>query len=101
MGDEFPNATSSILLSLLQQSTILTILSLFNIEYFIPEPPSKLYYLPFAFVFYAVNWYRYERKRDSDRILNKWEGEDENKSRTNAVLIMAYFVITVLLIVLM
>ena len=98
-GDEFPKVSGSILLSLIQLTTLLNLLSIFNVESLVPQPPSKLYYLPIILFIGIINWIRYERKEDIDKAFHRWK--NDGKGKINAYLILSYLAISVLIILLL
>src|SRR5262245_52448236 len=91
-----PEFSATLILSLIQCFTILDVMVIVKIFRDYPFP-NKLYFLPPLIVANIINWYKYERNYDAERIGNRWKDEPTTKRTRNGWMIALYLIITLLI----
>lgn len=78
-GDNVPDTKGSLILSLIQFLTILDIMVI--VQFFHDYPlPSKLgFFLPLLIIIGVINWYRYERNFDMEKLEDRWKNENQRQ----------------------
>lgn len=96
-GDGIPETAGSLLLSLVQFLTILDVMVLVKVIHDYPFPTTKYYFLPLLILLGVVNWLRYERNFDIEKLDNQWKNEDQKKKVRNGWFIGLYLLISFLI----
>lgn len=95
-GDSSPETNGTLILTLLQCFTILDLMIAVQIIHDYPFP-SKYAFLPLLAIVGIVNWYRYERNFDAQKIEGKWQSEGKKNRVRNGWLIAVYMLIAFLI----
>jgi len=95
-GDNVPETKGSLLLSLIQFLTILDVMVFVKVIYDY-RFPTKYYFLPLLILLGVINWLRYERNFDIQKLDNQWRNEDREKRTRNGWLIGLYLLISFLI----
>lgn len=95
-GDRAPETKGSLALSAMQFLVMLDIVVFVRIFYPFPLP-EKIYILPVVMLPAIINWLRYERNFDFERLELRWKNEDQKKKLRNGWLIGSGLVISFLI----
>lgn len=95
-GDTTPTTNGILLLSLMQFLTILDLLVFIRIFYSFPLP-SKWYIIPLITFPAIINWLRYERNFDIEKLHQRWQNEDKKKKVRHGWLISLYLLVSFLI----
>lgn len=95
-GDSAPETNGTLLLSLMQFLTLLDIIVFVRIAYPFPLP-GKIYIIPLIALPAIINWLRYERNFDMEKLHLKWKDEDKTKKVRNGWLMGIYLVVSFLI----
>ncbi|MDN4167082.1 hypothetical protein QWY31_16345 [Cytophagales bacterium LB-30] len=94
-GDDTPEFTATLVLSLLQFLTLIDIVFAIQLLYYFPLP-SKLYFLPLLLGIPVLNWFRFEKSFDIVELDEKWRREKFKKRLINGWLILIYLLLVLL-----
>ena len=94
-NDFSPETKGSLIVSLIQFFTILSLYVLGQLIFSYPMLTSKWQMLPMALVLGIFNWYRYEKRLDLDGLQEKWKDENNNQRTMRGILIVIYLTISV------
>ncbi len=89
-GDNVSGASSSAILSLMQFLTILDVMTLVKIVHDYSFPSTKFAFLPLALLIGVINWYRYERNFEIEKLKSKWKDESPKRKERNGWAIVLY-----------
>ncbi len=95
-GDIAPSTNGTLLVSLMQFFTLLDIVVFVRMIFPFPLP-TKILILPFLALPVIINWLRYERKFDPQKLDNRWRDEKRKNKTRNGVLIVTYLLISILI----
>ena len=79
-GDNISEFSATLVLSLMQFLIVIDIMFIVKIVHDYPIP-NKFVFLPLLVVIGIINWYRYERNLDIEKLEHQWKGEDEKKNK--------------------
>lgn len=96
-GDNVPDTKGSLILSLMQFLAILDILIAIKFVHDFSLPSKLAFFLPLLVIIGVVNWYRYERDFDIEKLEVKWKNEDQRKRIINGCFIGLYLLISFLI----
>ncbi len=89
--DDDPKMSASVIVSAYQLLTIINLVLLGSIimgyEY-----PGEGYLYVLIVLFYAINYFRYERNFDVSELDERWRDEPESKKQLRLVLLIAYLI---------
>jgi hypothetical protein len=95
-GDNAPEFKGTLILSLIECFTIMNVMVIVKIIHDYPFP-DKLAFLPLLIVTGVLNWYKYKRDFDADKIERRWKNEAPSMRIRNGWLIGAYIVVSFLI----
>jgi hypothetical protein len=90
-----PTLSASLIVSAYQLLTII-FLTLLASRLFHFEIPNTNYIYPLIAIFYAINWYKYERDFDFEVLKNRWENESKKQKKVRGFFLVAYLIIVFL-----
>jgi hypothetical protein len=95
-GDNVPEWKGTLILSLMQSFTVIDVMVIVKIihDY---SFPSKFAFLPLLIVAGAINWYRYERNFDGEKLENRWKDEATQVRKRNGWFIGLYLLASFLI----
>lgn len=88
-GSDVIEAYASGIVSLVQFMTLVSLIFVINLIYYF-ELPSKWLFAPVLVLLMVINWYRYERNFDFDKLRGKWKNEDISQRKIKGWLIFFY-----------
>ncbi|UII34130.1 hypothetical protein LVD17_09920 [Fulvivirga ulvae] len=94
--DNVPETKGSVLLTVLQCFSLLSVVALVKLVRDFSLPP-KIYLVPFVVPIGVFNWYRYERNFDIEKYKARWSHELKSERRKKDWLIVTWFVLVILI----